>query len=463
MKLRSLRWRLLVIGAAAILLAIGAAGTGLALLFDRHVERVAVADLEGRALAIAARVDPRNPADLREDRGDPQYQQPFSGHYWQISLGETIHRSRSLWDHRLDLPAAPPAGAEQVLTLAGPRGEALLALDRGLLIGAGPGAIPLRITLARDRAGIETARRAFMADLLPYLGVLGLLLLAASAAQVTLGLAPLSYIGQRVGDLAAGRRRRIGEGVPLEIAPLAAEIDSLLDAREAEVEKARHRAADLAHGFKTPLQALHGDASRLRDMGAGEIAASVEATASAMRRHVDRELARARIQTGHLQAACDPTQVLARVLRVLQRTPKGGDILWDMPPGEDTRAAIDAGDLTEALGALLENALRHSHSRVTITQQVAGRLLHIAIRDDGPGVPEDQLHRMIRRGVRLDESSEGQGIGLSIAQEIAEAAGGALAFENAQPGLRATLTLRCAAPVAGDQASNPSIRQRMGS
>ncbi|MFN7051292.1 MAG: ATP-binding protein, partial [Gemmobacter sp.] len=162
----------------------------------------------------------------------------------------------------------------------------------------------------------------------------------------------------------------------------------------------------------------------------------------------DRELARARIQTGHLQAACDPAQVLARVLRVLQRTPKGGDILWDMPPGEDTRAAIDAGDLTEALGALLENALRHSHSRVTVSLQVAGRLLHIAIQDDGPGVPEDQLHRMIRRGVRLDENGEGQGIGLSIAQEIAEAAGGALAFENAAPGLRATLTLRCAAPVA---------------
>lgn len=448
MKLRSLRWRLLVIGAAAILLAIVAAGTGLALLFDRHVERVAVADLEGRALAIAARVDPRNPADLREDRGDPQYQQPFSGHYWQISLGETIHRSRSLWDHRLELPAAPPAGAEQVLTLAGPRGEALLALDRGLLIGAGPEAIPLRITLARDRAGIETARRAFMADLLPYLGVLGVLLLAASAAQVTLGLAPLSYIGQQVGDLAAGRRQRIGGGVPLEIAPLAAEIDSLLDARAAEVEKARHRAADLAHGFKTPLQALHGDASRLRDRGATEIAESIEATASAMRRHVDRELARARIQTGHLQAACDPAQVLARVLRVLQRTPKGGDILWDIAPGEGARAAIDAGDLTEALGALLENALRHSHSRVMVSLQVAGRLLHIAVQDDGPGVPEDQLHRMIRRGVRLDESGEGQGIGLSIAQEIAEAAGGALAFENAQPGLRATLTLRCAAPVA---------------
>ncbi|QRZ16051.1 hypothetical protein JWJ88_21115 (plasmid) [Paracoccus methylovorus] len=50
----SLRWRLLVVGGAAILAALGAAAIGLAVLFDCHVERVALADLEDRVLSLIA-------------------------------------------------------------------------------------------------------------------------------------------------------------------------------------------------------------------------------------------------------------------------------------------------------------------------------------------------------------------------------------------------------------------------
>jgi signal transduction histidine kinase len=59
--------------------------------------------------------------------------------------------------------------------------------------------------------------------------------------------------------------------------------------------------------------------------------------------------------------------------------------------------------------------------------------------DDGPGIAPEQRRALIDRHARADES--GTGLGLAIAAEIAQAAGGRLDLEDADPGLRATLTL----------------------
>ncbi len=61
--------------------------------------------------------------------------------------------------------------------------------------------------------------------------------------------------------------------------------------------------------------------------------------------------------------------------------------------------------------------------------------------DDGPGLPPEQLERVLERGVRLDERAAGSGLGLSIVADIAESYGGTLVLANATPGLSATLTL----------------------
>lgn len=275
--------------------------------------------------------------------------------------------------------------------------------------------------------------------------MLGALLLTAFFVQISVGLQPLAQVGARVAELARGARTRIGTDMPAEVVPLASQIDTLLDARDRELARARHRAADLAHGLKTPLQALMGDARQLRDSGQHEIAESIETIAAAMRRHVDRELARARIQTDRAAAGADPAQVLRKLVEVLRRTPQGGLIDWRIEAPEPLRARIDAGDLTEALGALMENAMRHAHETVTASVRAEGGKVAIRVRDDGPGVPEADLTRLTQRGLSLDPESEGQGIGLALVAGVADAAGGSLRMRNARPGLEVLLTLDPAA------------------
>jgi signal transduction histidine kinase len=440
--MRSIRWRLVAAGGLAIALALALSGMGLAVLFERYVARVAAADLHDRALALAAMVEPRGKsgARLRAPPEDPLYDQPFSGHYWQISLGDETRRSRSLWDHALPLAdTALAPGQSRVLSLYGPRGEPLLAIEQSLLVGQGDAALPLRIVVAEDRSQLSLAKQGFLADLLPYLSLLGLALLLASWLQISIGLRPLAQVGTRVAGLTAGTRARMGQGMPTEVTALANQIDGMLDARDQALERARHRAANLAHGFKTPLQALMGDAAQLRCRGQEELARSIETIATEMRRHVDRELARARIQTARPLAAAAPEDVARKLIGVLRRTPVGAGLDWRLDAVPGLRARIDAGDLTEAMGALMENAMRYGQSRVEVSiRSEAGRIA-IAIRDDGPGVPESHLPGLTRRGLSLDPSGQGQGIGLAMVADITDATQGELHLRNTHPGFLAEL------------------------
>ena len=164
----------------------------------------------------------------------------------------------------------------------------------------------------------------------------------------------------------SGAARRLGGDFPAELRPLAAEVDALIGAREADIARARARASDLAHGLKTPLQALEGETRRLAARGEAEAAAGIAEIGTAMQRHVDRELARARIAAAGWSACEAGGGNRAAAGGAAPHPARGQRIDWrpEFPPG--LRARIDADDLTEALGALLENAARHARGRVVV-------------------------------------------------------------------------------------------------
>ncbi|HEY9020145.1 MAG TPA: HAMP domain-containing sensor histidine kinase [Paracoccaceae bacterium] len=439
----SLRWRLMVAGAVAVVLALGLAALGLAHLFGTHVERRALADLSvqlDRVLAGLARVDGALAQVLPP--ADPRFEQPYSGLYWQIAADGAVLRSRSLWDVELALPVEDGADATRHNhLLIGPEGAEVLVLEQHVTLPASLGGGRARAAVALDTAELGAARRAFLRDMFPYLAVLGMVLIAAQWAQVTLGLKPLRRVGAEVSALRDGRRRRMGGDWPQEVQPLAAELDALLTAREADVERARGRAGDLAHGLKTPLQALMGEAARLRTGDQAQAAEGIEVVVATMRAHVDRELARTRIALHSRNARAGAAAVARSVVAVLQRTPGGQRLAWQVDVPDDLLLAIDAADLSEALGALAENAARHAAGRVEVGAVVMGAQARVTVRDDGPGLPADRRAAMMARGVRADETGPGTGLGLAIAAEIAEAAGGVLELEEAGPGLSATLVL----------------------
>jgi signal transduction histidine kinase len=447
MNRNSLRTRLMIAGVGSVIVALCLSAFGLLVLFERHVERRVEAELQIHLDQLIAGLerDAEGELVLARPPADPRFNQPLSGLHWQIVVESdgTVLRSRSLWDDVLSLPAKPRIGGTvHRRRLAGPSGSKLLALERDLALPAWLGGSEIRAVVAYDSADLRAATRAFASDLVPFLALIGALLIAAAWTQVTVGLRPLSTIRDRLAAIRSGASRRIGAAFPDEVRPLATEIDALLSARELQIEKAKARATDLAHGLKTPLQVLAGDIARLEAKGETATAQNIAEVAAAMRRNVERELARARIADGLANGRADVGNVVSRVVAVVRRTPDGARLDWavELPP--NLQARIDPDDLAEALGNLVENAARHADRTVEITGHDGAGTAVIAIRDDGPGIPEDHLADALKRGGRLDTSDTGTGLGLAIVSEIAAAWGATLKLENTGGGLLAELRLR---------------------
>lgn len=446
MRRGSLRLRLIVGGIVAILVALTIAGAGLLLLFERHVTRGLADDLDVHLKQLIAGIDVDAQGDLVVTRPpvDPRFSDPLSGLYWQVAddRGQLL-RSRSLWDTTLPLPVDKLAPGEvHQHEVIGPARSRLLVAERSILLTAGNKREPVRVAVAADLARVTGAASAFAKDLTIALGLLGLVLAIATSAQVALGLRPLDALRRGVAEVRSGSRRELPAAVPAEVQPLVEELNALLSAQEQQIERARGRAADLAHGLKTPLAALAADVVRLRERGETAIAQDIEVVGDAMSRHVDRELARARVRGAISRRAGDFTPLAPLVdslIATLARAPEGQRVTFERHIADGTCVPLDRTDLAEVLGNLLENAVRHAAARVCITAQATGGPA-VVIEDDGAGLAPEQRSRVLERGTRLDERGNGAGLGLAIVQDVLNAYGWRLDLSASDiGGLKATI------------------------
>lgn len=436
----SIRWRLTIGAAVAISLAITVSWLGLTILFDRQVTRLAAQELEARSNLILTGFEPDQPfvAPSETIGSDPRYLSPYSGQYWQIEVASRTYRSQSLWDTVLAVnEQPPPRGKITFYEVDGPDEQKLLVLDRFLQIG--PQSVPLRISVAASRTSLDEAKDFFKRDLLPFLIALGAMLVGGSILQVALGLRPFAQVHHQIAELNNGTRRRLGHDMPGEVRPLAAAIDELLDDRDTRIERARSRAADLAHTLKTPLQALLGETRRLRDRGDGGAADHIDEIAGSIRSSVEHELGRSRIRG---EGRANLQTVAGNVAKVLRRTMRGDEIALHVDIASDLVARIDAHDLTEALGAVAENAMRHARHQVVIHARSDGKEIDLSVEDDGTGVPDALLSRITQRGQSSTGTPDAHGVGLSLAKEITSAAGGELFLKNLSPGFQVVFRLK---------------------
>ncbi|AXS41780.1 HAMP domain-containing sensor histidine kinase [Breoghania sp. L-A4] len=366
---------------------------------------------------------------LTRDLADPRFAQPLSGLYWMISVHQRgqVLRSRSLWDDTLDLPSDDlEPGAVHRHRLDGPGGTPLIVREQRVQHPSPQGARSLRVAVAIEAAEIEDARRDYALAILPSLGLLAAALIAAAVAQAFVGLRPLRRLERDVAAVRSGATRQLPVDHPDEVMPLVTAVNDLLQEQEKAIDHARARAADLAHGLKTPLTVLRALGQRLRRGGEEGAADDIEAIGADMRRQVEHQLVLTRIRTrsdGRAGEPCPLGETIDRLVRTLRQTPAGEAVVWQVDVPATASFRIDRSDLTEMLGNLLENAVKWTTSRIAVRVREEGRATVLEITDDGPGMPPEQAEQAFRRGVRLDERRPGHGLGLSIVSEICAANG----------------------------------------
>ena len=442
---KSLTFRLIVGASLLCGATLLAAYVLLTTLFDLHLRRGVDADLVDRLDDLAAGLETTADGGFVMARAPdvPKYERQLSGQYWQVEVeGQPPIRSRSLWDARL--PEGAPNGELgniRLREIKGPRSEQLRLAQRTLQFQEPDARVTFSV--AADLAPALAAARQFSRILGVALTVLGIGLVSALVLQVRVGLRPLEEIKSALAAIRAGTVTRLSDDAPTEIAPLAHELNALLDHHGSLIDRARGQAGDLAHALKTPLAVLRNEMENEATPDRKLALEQIDAMTDAVQHH----LARAQAVGGArlLGVRADAAHAIEALARTLPRMSDRDIEIEVALSAKPLWFAGEAQDLSELLGNLLDNACKWASGKVRIAAARANDRLKVEIGDDGPGIAAEQRAKALQRGGRLDERKPGSGLGLTIALDLATLYGGSLTLgRSALGGLKVELDLPAA-------------------
>lgn len=426
---RSIHGRMLALSVATTLVALPVAGFSIGHVLERFVTRGVDQRLADRLQLLGAVVR----ADGSVDRAllaRPGVEEAFGrGARWTIVAPGGAFGSEML---PIAVPAPPrphPPGEGEGIPFDTELGDGTPVHGLIQIRQSSAGLVWLGVAVPRQE--IEQPLRGAMLPLLATLAIVALVLAVATLVQLRLGLSPLRTLRERVAAVRAGAADDVPEDQPEELRPLAVELNALVRENAAALETARASAANLAHALKTPVATL------ALDLADDPRRAQVDRIDATIRHHLSR--ARGGMVDRRAATALKPAiEALVEVVRALHR---GGGVTVAADIA-DVSVAVDAADLDELAGNLIDNAARHARSRVVVVAVRDGAMVRLSVTDDGPGIPTADRARATDPGVRLDERGDGHGFGLAIVRDLAALYGGRLALDAADGGgLVAAVTL----------------------
>jgi signal transduction histidine kinase len=452
MRVSSLAQRLFLTATAVSIVVLVVIGVFLSTIYRSSLERsfdrrlnVFLKTLMTESAAAPAGTLPE-PAGL----GEPLFDVPLSGWYWQIlrSVGDSTDAKRSKSLSETGLPQLKTAlgrpGTQREGYIEGPEGQRLRIIERTADLGDGARYV---ITVAADAFELEDEIADFNDALIVTFGVICLAFVVTVWFQVRFGLRPLDRLSGAIADVRSGRAERLVGVFPQEIAPLAREVNELLESNRVIVERARTHVGNLAHALKTPLSVLRNEASARDDALAEKVRDQVGVMHDQVQRHLERARIAARVTLTSSVSEVSP--VITGIARTMEKIHHGRALTIAARVDGDVRFSGERQDLEEMLGNLVDNACKWANTRVDIEvipdrDAAAGNrpFFRVVVDDDGPGLPPEAREAFPGRGRRLDETKPGSGLGLSIVVDLATLYGGKLAL-GAAPigGLRADLVL----------------------
>lgn len=375
-------------------------------------------DAESLIAALVIQSDGR--VQLQENRIPDLYRRTFSGHYYRVSVGEQVIESRSLWDLNLE-----QALFDQAILTHHEHG-----IDHQLWLSLKVGVIKqgrsIELWLAEDVQPLEHDRSLFSGLILLFLCIGFSVLWWLQGRGLRQSFKVFEQLRQQVKRLRQGDNSLIQLTPPQEVAPLSDEIGRLITQLSQRTERSRSALGNFSHELKRPLQQLHLQLDGLPD---GQKMQMTE-TLAQIQYLLERELKRARIAGRCLPGKAFQLEDLSPLLQVMQRIYP--HLTFDLSQSGETvgeSIPIDRDDLLELLGNLLDNAAKFARKSVRLVIEKQAQQISFTVIDDGVGVDEEELSRLIERGVRLDESVQGHGLGLSICQSIMESYQGQLLFD----------------------------------
>jgi signal transduction histidine kinase len=368
-------------------------------------------------------------AELLSREGRVLDSTPTIGTYRLLTTGELERAARG--PTFVDRSAAPGLD-EPARLLAAP-------VDRGVLV--------VGATRENRSETLSSLRDAFL------IGGSVALLLSAFGGYLLAGAAlrPIEAMRRRAAEISTSS---LHERLPVppandEVARLGETLNAMLGRLEDGLERERRFVSDASHELRTPLAMLRTELELAlrRARSREELEQSVRSAADEtdrLSRIADDLLLLARAEQGRLQLRAEPTD-LVDVLETV-RTRFGARAELERRPlkvdvDDSPVARVDRLRLEQALGNLVDNALRHGDGAITITAATTDSTTELHVLDEGPGFPDGFGDKAFEPFSRAAPSGDGSGLGLAIVATIVDAHHGQVAATS-RPGGGADVSIR---------------------
>jgi two-component system OmpR family sensor kinase len=435
-----IRLRLTLAFAAAMAAVLVAAGLFLYLRLGAALDRTIDRSLLGRADDVTALVRAAG-SGLRQAPGSRLVDQEESFAQVLAPDGVVLDSTPGLRDRRLlSGPELARATRATVLVDRPPfpdSDDPLRLLATPVQVDGGPVVIVVGTSTEERMETLESLLRQLLLGgpiVLVVASLLGYGLAAAALRPVE----SMRREAEAVSAAQPGRRLPLPQGDD-EIVRLGSTLNTMLDRLEAALARERRFVSDASHELRTPLAALRTELELAlrRPRPPGELKAALRSAADEterLSRLADDLLVLVRADGGGLpvhRERLPAAQLLAGVREryAVQATEAGREIEVE---AYGVELVADRLRAEQALGNLVDNALRYGHGQVQLVALRGNRGVELHVRDRGPGFPPEFLDLAFDRFTRADPSRHGPGagLGLAIVKVIAHAHGGTARVAN---------------------------------
>jgi two-component system sensor histidine kinase PhoQ len=369
---------------------------------------------------------------------DPMFARPGSGLY-AVVLGDDFHwESSSALNRDFSFLHKLEPGQSQFVGPVDTELGRLYYYSLGVTLDV-PGSsmtVPLTFTVAQTEDELEGNNTVYRRSLVGWLATLGVMLIVLQLMLLYWSLTPLRKVASDMSRVERGDTDHLDSQYPIELTGLTERINAFIDSEREQRGRYRNTLADLAHSLKTPLAVIR---SQLESSSEIPVAGRLPVLDQVRRMDelVAYQLARAATTGRQTFASAVPIAGHAEdLVQSLEKVYAAKNVLCEFDIEDGAAFYGEQGDLLELMGNLLENAFKWAGHHVLLVVKMlpqGGRQrpgLLLSVEDDGPGIDEGKVEKVLQRGVRGDERVKGHGIGLSIVQDIVRAYKGELTVDR---------------------------------